>query len=86
MDFEPPAEPPAVAENESNASLDCCSTEVGGREDKQMEADGQPVRCDGGVCCSFMMCEKFILFALHLFQRKCVCVPHCLDRLFPHSK
>lgn len=57
--------------------------EVGGRGDKQRESDGQPECCERGVCCSFMMCEKLILFALHLFQRKCVCVPHCLDRLFP---
>lgn len=54
-----------------------------GRGDKQRESDGQPECCERGVCCSFMMCEKFILFALHLFQRTCVCVPHCLDRLFP---
>lgn len=57
--------------------------DVGGRGDKQRESDGQPECCERGVCCSFMTCEKFILFALHLFQRKCVCVPHCLDRLFP---
>lgn len=57
--------------------------EVRGRGDKQRESDGQPECCERGVCCSFMMCEKFILFALHLFQRKCVCVPHRLDRLFP---
>lgn len=60
--------------------------EVGGRRDKQRESDGQPECCERGVCCSFMMCEKFILFALHLFQRKCVCVPHCLDRLFPLTR
>lgn len=57
--------------------------DAGGRGDKQRESDGQPECCERGVCCSFMTCEKFILFALHLFQRKCVCVPHCLDRLFP---
>lgn len=58
---------------------------VKGRGDKQRES-GQPACCERGVCCSFMMCEKYILIALHLFWRKCVCVPHCLDKHFPLSQ
>lgn len=54
-----------------------------GRRDKQRKSDGQPECCERGVCCSFMMYEKCILFALHLFRRECDCVPHYLDRLFP---
>ena len=53
---------------------------------KRRQAEGlwrQPECCERGVCCSFMMCEKCILFALHLFQRKCVCVLRRLDRLCP---
>lgn len=57
--------------------------EVRGRGDKQRESDGQLECCERGVCCSFLMHEKCVLFALHLLQRKCVCVPHCLDRQFP---
>lgn len=43
---------------------------VWGRGDKQKESDGQPVCCERGVCCSFMMCNKCFLFALHLFQEE----------------
>lgn len=77
---------PAVAKNENDTTQAfTAARRRSWRKRRQAKGNlvGQPECCDRGVCCSFMMCEKMILFALHLFQRKCVCAPHCLDRLFP---
>lgn len=47
--------------------------EARGREDKQRESDGQPECCERGVCCSFMICEKFSLHCTCSRGRVSVC-------------
>lgn len=76
----------------ARAPKNCCKDQEGRRKRRQAKGTCLDNWCavTEGVCCSFMMCEgkkKRKFFSLHCtcFRRRCVCVPHCLDRLSSRS-